>query len=135
MFTQKHIEESFALFQQLPSGVPFTALRKLATGDIVLDSAITAHDTLNIGDYAVQQVTDHVPTAAGPRPVSAFILYETVMSAGTRWDPPDADLAEFARVRSFADALREIVLREVALHVSNIQHSDALAAACAEEQP
>ena len=57
------------------------------------------------------------------------------MSAGTQWDPPDADLAEFARVRSFADALREIVLREVSHHVTNIQHSDALAAACAEEQP
>ena len=134
MFTQKHIEDALALFQQLPACAPFTALRELATGELALDSAITAHDTVNIGHYAVQQVLDHVPTVAGPRPVPAFILYETVMSGGTRWDPPDADLTEFARARSYADALREIILREVELHVSNIQHSDALAAACAEEQ-
>lgn len=129
MMTEKHIDECFRLFQQLPEGAPFTHLRSLATGDITLDTADLALDTVNIGAYAVQASTRIVPTLSGPQPVPVFIVYETIMSHGTRWDPPDADVSEFARAQSFAEALRVIVLREVELHVANIQHSDALAEA------
>lgn len=133
MFTEKHIDESFALFQQLPHGAPFTSLRKLATGDIALDSANEENDTLNIGAYAIQWATEQVRTIAGSRPAPLFLVYETVVSPGTYWEPEDADLSKFTQTRTFADALREIILREVFHYVSNIQESDALAAALAEE--
>lgn len=133
MFTQTHIDQSFRLFQQLPTGAPFTHLRKLATGDIALDSANGENDTLNIGAYAIQWTTEQVPTVAGPRAAPLFLVYETVVSPGTYWEPEDADLSEFTQTRTFDDALREIILREVFHHIGNIQESDGLAAAYSEE--
>ena len=132
MFTEKHTEQSFRLFQQLPAGAPFTHLRKLATGDIALDTANEENDTLNIGAYAIQWTTEQVPTIAGPRTEPLFLVYETVVSPGTYWEPEDADLSEFTQTRTFDDALREIILRELFHHIGNIQESDGLTAACSE---
>ena len=133
MFTEKHIEACFALFRQLPEGEPFTHLRSLTADDIAIDTGCLALDTLNIGAYAVQQTSALRPTLAGPRPVPVFAVYETVMSSGTRWQPPDADLTEFMQVGSLAEALRAIVLREVEHHVANLQLADELAAAYGPE--
>ena len=132
MFTRTHIDQSFRLLQQLPAGAPFTHLRKLATNDIVLDTASEENDTLNIGAYAIQWTTEQVPTIAGSRPEPLFLVYETVVSPGTYWEPEDADLSEFTQTRTFADALHEIVLRELFHYIGNIQESDGLAAAYSE---
>jgi len=75
----------------------------------------------------------YLPTIVGKRVRSVFLVCETVASGGGYWEPEDADLAEFTRVYSFADALREIVLREVFHHVGNIQEADGLSAVFSEE--
>jgi hypothetical protein len=126
------IKDCLSLFRQL-DGRPFSYLKGLTEGDFSVDSNETENDTLNIGAYAIQQSTEQVPTVAGPRPTPVFIVYETVTSPGSYWEPEDADISEFTQVRSFSDAVTEIVMREVYHHVSNIQQSDALATAYSEE--
>lgn len=133
MFTEKHIEQCFALFRQLPQCAPFTHLRGLTTGDIALDSVNEENDTLTIGAYSIQWTTEQVPTIAGSRTEPLFLVFETVVSPGNYWEPEDADLSEFTQTRTFDDALREIVLRELFHYIGNIQESDGLAAAYSEE--
>jgi hypothetical protein len=133
MMTPDRVSDALRLFAQLPQSAPFGYLRVLAAGDLAIDTAEITDDTLNIGAYSIQETLEDVPTIAGERVRSVFLVCETVASGGGYWEPEDADLAEFTRVYSFADALREIVLREVFHHVGNIQEADGLSAAFSEE--
>ena len=130
----RRIEDALSLFRQLPLGAPmFNYLRGLDRGDITLDTAEMPLDTLNIGAYAIQQTYEVLPTIAGSRTELLFLVMESRASGGGYWEPEDVDLAEFTRTRSFADALREIVLREVFRHIGNIQEADGLYASITEE--
>ena len=130
----RRIEDALSLFRQLPQGAPmFTYLRGLTAGDITLDTAEMPLDTLNIGGYVIQETVELVKTIAGSRAEPLFLVMESRASGGGYWEPEDVDLAEFTRTRSFADALREIVLREVFHHIGNIQEADGLYASLTEE--
>jgi hypothetical protein len=125
--------DCLSLFRQLPDGAPFRYLKGLTASDIFLDSNEPDNDTLNIGFYAIQKTTEEVPCIAGTRTAPLFLVFETVTTPGSYWEPPDADIAEFTQRSAFYDALREIVLRELDNYVRNIQESDALASASSEE--
>lgn len=133
MMTPNRVSDALRLFAQLPQSAPFDYLRGLTAGDVAIDTAEITDDTLNIGAYSIQETLEDVPTIVGKRVRSVFLVCETVASGGGYWEPEDADLAEFTRVYSFADALREIVLREVFHHVGNIQEADGLSAVFSEE--
>ena len=133
MMTPSRVSDALRLFAQLPQSAPFDYLRGLTAGDVVIDTSEITDDTLNVGAYSVQETLEDVPTIVGKRVRSVFLVCETVARGGGYWEPEDVDLAEFTRVNSFAEALREIVLREVFHHIGNIQESDASASAFAEE--
>lgn len=126
-------KDCLSLFRQLPDGAPFRYLKGLTASDVFLDSNESENDTLNIGYYAIQKTTEEVPCIGKTRTAPLFLVFETVMTPGSHWEPDDADLTEFTQRGAFYDALREIVLREVDNYVRNIQESDALASASSEE--
>jgi hypothetical protein len=126
------IKNCLSLFRQL-DGLPFSYLKGLTEGDFSVDSNETENDTLNIGGYAIQETVEEVRTIAGPRPRPLFIVFATVVSSGSYWQPADADLSEISQASSFANALRDIVLQEVFQFVGNIQEADALSASFSEE--
>lgn len=133
MMTTNRVSDAMRLFAQLPQAAPFSYLRGLTAGDVSIDTTEITDDTLNVGAYCVQETLEDVPTIVGKRVRSVFLVCETVSSGGGYMEPEDADLAEFTRVYSFSDALREIVLREVFHHVGNIQEADGLSAALSGE--
>lgn len=126
-------KDCISFFRQLPDTAPFRYLKGLSESDIFLDSNESENDTLNIGAYAIQKTTEEVPCVGKTRTAPLFLVFETVMTPGSHWEPDDADLTEFTQRSAFYDALREIVLREVDNYVRNIQESDALASASSEE--
>lgn len=127
------VSDALRLFAQLPQSAPFGYLRGLTADDVAIDTAEITDDTLNVGAYSIQETLEDVPTIVGKRVRSVFLVCETVASGGGYWEPEDADLSEFTRVYSFADALREIVLREVFHHIGNILEADGLSAVFSEE--